>query len=45
MKIWTREELTALTPEQYNALPFEERIEVNRQGKAFMYADRLPSND
>ena len=45
MKTWTREELTALTPEQFNALSPEEQLEVKKQGKAFMYADVRPSND
>lgn len=38
-KIYTREELTALTPEEFNALTTEEQIEVKKQGKAFLYSE------
>lgn len=39
MKTWTREELTALTPEQFNALTAEEQLEIKNQGKAFLEKD------
>jgi len=35
MRTWTREELTALTQEQFNALTAEEQQEVLTQGRAF----------
>lgn len=34
-KIWTREELTALTMEEFEKLTPEEQIEVRAQGRAF----------
>lgn len=34
-KEWTREELSALTPEQYLALTPEEKEEVRKAGNAF----------
>jgi hypothetical protein len=40
MKTYTREELTAITPEQFNAMSEEEKSNVKAQGKAFMIADR-----
>lgn len=39
MKTYTREELTAITPEQFNAMSEEEKSNVKAQGKAFMIAD------
>ena len=39
-KIWTREELTALTTEQFNALSAEEKAEVLAQGRAFKIQDQ-----
>jgi hypothetical protein len=40
MKTYTREELTNLTPEQFNAMSDEEKNNVRAQGKAFMIADQ-----
>ena len=40
MRTWTREELTALTPEEFKALTTEEQEEVRRQGRAFLDASR-----
>ena len=37
-KTYTREELTAITKEQYAAMSTEEQIEIRKQGKAFLYA-------
>ena len=34
-KVWTREELTKLTQEEYNALSKDEKAEVVKQGTAF----------
>jgi len=34
-KTWTREELAALTNEQFNVLTPEEQAEVLKQGRAF----------
>jgi len=39
MRTWTREELTALTTEQFNNLSPEEQLEVRQQGEAFYIAD------
>lgn len=39
MRTWTREELTALTTEQFNKLSPEEQQEVRQQGEAFYIAD------
>ena len=39
MKTWTREELTNLKPEQFNALTQEEQLEVRKQGRAFLIED------
>ena len=38
-KTWTREELTALTNEQFNALTTEEKSEVIKQGREFKEQD------
>jgi len=38
--IYTREELTALTNEQFNALSKEEQDEVLKQGRAFKIQDQ-----
>ena len=38
-KTWTREELSNLKPEQFNALSQEEQLEVRKQGRAFLIAD------
>ena len=38
-KTYTREELTNLTPEQFNALSKEEQNQVIAQGRAFREAD------
>jgi|DEB0MinimDraft_10_1074344.scaffolds.fasta_scaffold744687_1 hypothetical protein len=35
MKTWTRQELTDLTMEQYNALSPEQQLEVRTQGRAY----------
>jgi hypothetical protein len=40
MKTYTREELTNITPEQFNAMSEEEKGNVRAQGKAFMIADQ-----
>jgi hypothetical protein len=39
MTTYTREELTNLTLEQFNALSQEEQDDVRSQGKAFQAAD------
>jgi len=39
MKTYTREELTNITPEQFNAMSDEEKANVRSQGKAFQAAD------
>ncbi len=39
MKTYTREELTNLTSEQFQALSIEEQDDVRRQGKAFQAAE------
>ncbi len=39
MKTYTREELTAITPEQFNAMSEEEKSNVRSQGKAFQAAE------
>jgi hypothetical protein len=39
MTTYTREELTNLTLEQFNALSQEEQADVRSQGKAFQAAD------
>lgn len=36
---YTREQLTAMTPEEFNALSKEEQAEVRRQGKAFLIGE------
>jgi len=41
-KIYTREELTALTQEEFNNLTSEEQNEVRKQGRAFLYAELHP---
>lgn len=41
-KIYTRDELTALTQEEFNAMTKEEQNEVRRQGRAFLAAS-LPN--
>lgn len=41
---YTREQLTALTIEQFNALTTEEQNEVKRQGRAFLHSE-LESNN
>ena len=38
-KQWTREELTNLSNEQFQALSQEEQIEVRKQGRTFLIAD------
>ena len=38
MKTYTREELTAITPEQFNAMSEEEKANVRSQGRAFLAA-------
>jgi hypothetical protein len=40
MKTYTRQELTAITPEQFNAMSDEEKANVRSQGKAFQAADQ-----
>ena len=40
MKTYTREELKAITTEQFNAMSDEEKANVKAQGKAFMIADQ-----
>ena len=40
MKTWTRQELTDLTQEQFDALSAEEQQEVLSQGKAFKMQDQ-----
>ena len=40
MKTYTREELTNITAEQFNAMSAEEKNNVRAQGKAFMLADQ-----
>ena len=44
-RIYTREELTAMTPETYKALTPEEQAEVRKQGKAFMAAAHQSMRD
>ena len=39
MKTYTREELTAITYEQFNAMSEEEKSNVRAQGRAFLAAD------
>jgi hypothetical protein len=39
MKTYTREELTNLTSEQFNAMSEEEKSNVRSQGKAFQAAE------
>ena len=39
MKTYTREELSNITPEQFNAMSDEEKANVRSQGKAFQAAD------
>jgi hypothetical protein len=39
MKTYTREELTNLTAEQFNAMSAEEKANVRSQGRAFLAAD------
>lgn len=40
MKTYTREELTAITAEQFNAMSQEEQADVRSQGRAFLAADQ-----
>ena len=40
METYTREELTAITPEQFNAMSEEEQANVRAQGQAFKAADQ-----
>jgi len=39
MKTYTREELSNITPEQFNAMSEAEKGDVRAQGKAFMIAE------
>ena len=39
MKTYTREELTNLSIEQFNAMSEEEKANIRSQGKAFQAAD------
>lgn len=39
MKTYTRQELTNLTPEQFNAMSDQEKSNVRAQGKAFQAAE------
>lgn len=39
MRTWTRQELTALTKEQFDNLSTEEQQDALRQGKAFLLAE------
>lgn len=41
MKIWTREELTNLKPEDFQKLNVTEQQEVMTQGKQFLVNDQL----
>ena len=38
-KQWTREELTNLSSEAFEALSQEEQLEVKKQGRAYLIAD------
>lgn len=40
MKTYTREELTAITSEQFAAMSEEEKSNVRSQGRQFLEADR-----
>ena len=40
MKTYTREELTAITAEQFAAMSKEEQDNVRSQGRAFLVADQ-----
>jgi len=40
MRTYTREELTALTKEQLAAMTDAERSDLQKQGRAFLEADR-----
>lgn len=40
MKTYTREELKAITLEQFNAMSDEEKNNVRSQGRAFLAADQ-----
>lgn len=40
MKTYTREELTNLTAEQFNAMSEEEKANVRAQGRAFLADDQ-----
>jgi hypothetical protein len=41
MKTYTREELTNLKAEQFNAMSEEEKANVRSQGRAFLDADTI----
>jgi len=41
MKTYTRGELTAITPDQFNAMSEEEKANVRAQGRAFLAADTI----
>jgi len=40
MKTYTREELSNITQEQFNAMSQEEQANVRSQGRAFLAADQ-----
>ena len=40
METYTRQELTNITPEQFNAMSEEEQANVRAQGQAFKAADQ-----
>ena len=40
MKTYTREELSNITAEQFNAMSEEEKANVRSQGRAFLAADQ-----
>ena len=42
MKTYTREEIKAITPEQLNAMSAEERNNVIKQGRQFLYEELGP---
>jgi len=44
MKTYTRQELTQITPEQFNAMSEEEKANVRSQGRAFLAADQEASD-
>jgi len=44
MKTYTRQELSAITPEQFNAMSEEEKANVRSQGRAFQAADQEASD-